>query len=99
MAQPVSWKVIERGWRVVAVGGEEVGTIHEVVGDEGADIFNGLAVSPGFLQNSRYVPSEDVGEIVDGEVRLHVAKEQFGQLEPWHGAPRSARLDSGTTHL
>lgn len=99
MAQPVSWKVIEHGWRVVAAGGEEVGTIHEVVGDEGADIFNGLAVSPGFLQNSRYVPSEDVGEIVDGEVRLRLAKEQFGQLEAWHGTPRSARLDSDTTHL
>lgn len=99
MARPVSWKVIEPGWRVVAAGGEDVGSVHEVVGDEGADIFNGLAVSPGFLHNSRYVPAEEVGEIVDGVVRLQLAKDAFDRLAAWHGAPRSARLDSDTTDL
>ena len=47
--QPVSWLVIEPGWTVVAADGTEVGRVEELVGDSGIDIFNGLAVSTGWL--------------------------------------------------
>ena len=42
MADPVSWYVIEPGWRVEASDGDEVGRIAEVVGDSTKDIFDGL---------------------------------------------------------
>ena len=70
----VSWKVIERGWSVVDVEGADVGTVHEVLGDPNADIFSALVVSHGLLAKLE-VPSEVVGEIVEGQVALTVAKD------------------------
>lgn len=52
-ADPVSWLLVEPGWDVVGSDGKELGTVHEVLGDTGADIFDGLAVSPGLLRSPR----------------------------------------------
>ena len=73
-ATPVSWLVIEPGWSVVSADGEEIGKVEEVVGDTGEDIFNGLAVSTGLLGKPKYVPSERVAEIVEGEIRLDLPR-------------------------
>ncbi len=66
MPDPASWLVIEKGWKVQAADGSEVGTVAETLGDENRDIFDGLAVSTGLLSKPVYVPSEQVGEIVEG---------------------------------
>lgn len=68
-ADPVSWLMIERGWRVVDAEGREVGKVEAVNGDVNADIFDGLEVRRGLIE-SRYVPAEEVASIVQGEVRL-----------------------------
>ena len=68
--EPVSWFVIERGWRVLGPDGKELGTVDEVLGDSDADIFNGLQVLTGLLATPSYVPSERVAEIREGEVVL-----------------------------
>ena len=65
---PVSWKVVERGWRVVDDSGGDVGRVDEITGDPEADIFDGLEVSHGLLERTEYVPSERVVEIREGEV-------------------------------
>ena len=70
MSDPVSWFLIEPGWEVVGADGESVGKVHEVVGDPGRDIFDGLQVAAGLLGESRYVPAEEVGEITVGRVQL-----------------------------
>jgi len=62
--------MVRRGWRVVGRSGEEVGRIREVMGDQQADIFNGLVVESGLLRGSEYVPAERVTEIREGEVKL-----------------------------
>jgi uncharacterized protein YrrD len=77
--EPASWLVIEPGWTVETSDGQEVGTVHEVLGDEDADIFDGLAVSPGLLKRARYVPSESVAEIRQGHVVLSLSAEAFEQ--------------------
>jgi uncharacterized protein YrrD len=68
--EPASWLVVERGWRVLGPDGDELGTVDEVLGDEEADIFNGLRVSSGLLGKPTYVPAERVAEIREGEVVL-----------------------------
>ena len=83
MADPVSWKVVERGWAVVASDGDEVGRVEEVLGDPEADIFDGLAVGAGILTRPTYVPSEKVGVIEEGTVHLTIDAEAFGELEPY----------------
>ena len=80
MPDPVSWFVVEPGWKIIAADGDEVGTVHELLGDLERDIFDGIAVSTGALTKPTYVPSEQVGEIREGEVHLALTGEQFAQL-------------------
>ena len=81
MSDPVSWLVIEEGWKVVDAQGEDIGQVEEVVGDTANDIFNGLAVSTGLLGKPRYVPAEQVGEITDGQVQLTLSAEHVERLD------------------
>jgi hypothetical protein len=74
MPDPVSWMVIEQGWSVVDSEGDDVGRIDEVLGDEEADIFNGLNILKGMIGTKTYVPAEAVGEIVEGRVQLTLTK-------------------------
>ena len=93
MPDPVSWFLIEPGWNVVGSGGEQVGTVQEVLGDSSRDIFDGLAVTPGLLGKTRYVPAERVGEIVEGEVRLLLGKDEFERLDEHASPPPSQRIE------
>ena len=86
MPDPVAWIVVEHGWEVVSSDGEKVGTIDEVLGDPNADIFDGLAVTPGVLKKPTYVPSERVGEIVEGRVTLELTKAEFDALDDYEPA-------------
>jgi sporulation protein YlmC with PRC-barrel domain len=65
MPDPVSWLMIEKGWEVVDASGKRVGKVDDVLGDTEADIWDGLTVS------GKYVPAEDVAEIVDGRITLN----------------------------
>jgi uncharacterized protein YrrD len=80
VADPVSWLMIEPGWKVVASDGSDVGRIEEVVGDPENDIFNGLAVNTGVLGKPKVVPAENVAEIVEGEIRLDLPAEAIDRL-------------------
>jgi hypothetical protein len=85
MPDPVAWLVVDHGWEVVSSDGEKVGTVDEVLGDENADIFDGLAVASGMLKKPKYVPAERVGEIVEGQVTLELTKAEFDALEDYDG--------------
>jgi rRNA processing protein Gar1 len=61
---PVSWLLIEPGWKVVDANGEKVGKVDEVLGDEQTDIFHGLIVS------GKEVDADRIAEIREGEIRL-----------------------------
>jgi len=84
--------MIEPGWSVVSADGQEIGTVEEVVGDTGEDIFNGLAVSTGLLGKPKYVPAERVGEIVEGEVRVDLSAHAVENLEDHDPTPPSTEL-------
>jgi PRC-barrel domain len=90
---PVSWFVIEAGWKVVDTDGEEVGSVDEVVGDSGDDIFNGLSVSTGLLSRPVYVASEQVGQITQGRVQLTLTRDQVRHLEEYEEPPTSAEIE------
>lgn len=87
MADPVAWVMIEPGWRVLDSAGEEIGRVKEVTGDENVDIFDGLAIRQGILDKDKYVPSEYVGAIVEGEVRLSLTRAQVEALERFQEPP------------
>jgi hypothetical protein len=99
MSDPVSWFLIEKGWSVTGADGRRLGTVEEVIGDTGEDIFNGLAVSPGFLRSARYVPAERVATIVEGSVVLDLGESEFDRLDDHGDTPPSARIRADTTDL
>lgn len=67
---PVSWLMIEPGWRVESADGEEIGHVEQVTGDSSADIFDGLSIGSHLLSRPHYVAAEDVAGIFQGCVRL-----------------------------
>jgi hypothetical protein len=93
MADPVAWILIEAGWKVLAADGSQVGEVDEVVGDSGADIFDGLAIATSMFGKPRYVPAEQVSEITEGSVRLALTREQVEQLGEYREPATSARIE------
>jgi hypothetical protein len=94
---PVSWLLIRRGWKVVSSDGAEVGNVDEVVGDDEHDIFDGLAVAISALGKPRYVPSEQVGEITEGVVRLKLAEADAARLGEYLEPATSAVIEPDDT--
>ena len=93
MADPVSWLLIETGWKVLAADGTEVGKVDEVAGDSSADIFDGLAVATSALGKPRYVPAEEVASIEPGIVRLRLTRNQTEQLGEYLEPATSAEIE------
>jgi hypothetical protein len=84
MSSPeVSWKAIETGARVFALGGEEIGKVKEIAGDAEADIFSGLVVSLSRLSANRFLPSERVTAIWPDRVESNLTVEQAEALEDY----------------
>jgi hypothetical protein len=92
MAEPVSWFLIEQHWKVVGADGQEIGKVEEVVGDSSADIFSGLTVGTGLVHKAHFVPAELVAEIVEGEVRLSIGKDEFARLEEYEEPPPTKQV-------
>jgi hypothetical protein len=92
MADPVSWLLIEPGWKVVAADGTEVGKVEEIVGDTGTDIFNGLAVSTQLLGKPKYVPAERVRRITEGCVELDLGADAVERLDEHDLQPPSEQF-------
>ena len=98
MPDPVAWKLIEPGWRIVDAQGEELGRVREVTGDADADIFDGLAIDEGILSKERYVAAEHVGEIREGEVHLTLSRHEIESLERFtEPAPEEQVLPESST--
>jgi len=89
---PVSWLLVEPGWKVVDSEGNDVGRVEEVVGDSNADIFSGLSVSIGLLKGHRYVPSEEVERITEGEIHLKLTRDQLHSLDSYEQPPVSEQI-------
>jgi hypothetical protein len=99
MSDPVSWFMIEPGWKVVDAAGNEIGKVEAVIGDSEEDIFNGLAVSTGILEGTRYVPSERVQEITEGEVRLNMSGDELEQMDEYKEPPASLEIEGEKASL
>jgi len=98
VADPVAWIMIERGWVIRDADGDEIGQVHEVTGDENADIFDGLTIKHGVLSKDKYVPSEHVAEIREGEVVLDLSRDAVERLETFtEPAPEEQVLPESST--
>lgn len=64
MGDPVSYLLIEPGWKVVHADGSSAGRVEEVLADLQADIFHGLRV------NGEEISADRVADIREGVVHL-----------------------------
>jgi hypothetical protein len=81
--QPVSWKTILADTPVYSSDDKEVGTIHEVLGSEQADIFHGIVVRSGLLGKDVVVLAQQVTALADRRIDLALSAEQVRALEPF----------------
>ena len=70
-----------------------------MIGDTGIDIFDGLAVSPGLLKSSKYVPAERVATITESRVELALSTAEFERLGDHGEQPTSSRVRADTTDI
>jgi hypothetical protein len=91
MAEPVSWYAIESGWDVQDRAGAVVGEVTEVVGDQDADIFDGLRFE-GEDGEERFVEADRVGEIVEGTVTIDAERDQHEEGDDEVAAPGGAEI-------
>jgi len=90
VSDPVSWFLIEHGWKVTGANGDELGTVDEILGDSGEDIFDGLSVSSGMFATPRYLPAERVTRIEEGTIYIDLP--DLSGLEEHKEPPPSERI-------
>jgi hypothetical protein len=83
VADPTSWLMVEPGYSVSAPDGEQIGKVDQVLGDNAADIFDGLAILTGVVGKPKYVPSELVASIDTEAVRLTIGKDELASLDEY----------------
>ena len=99
MADPVSWLLIEPGWRVESSDGREVGRVLEVTGDSNVDIFDGVAIAFSMFDKPRYVPGEQVAQIVEGRVRLKLDRAGIERLTEFRQPAEQEEIESEAAPL
>lgn len=72
---------LQKGTRVLASDGDELGTVADVIADREKDIFSGLSLSSGLFSGNRYVPADLVDEITSDSVTLTIAAADAETLE------------------
>ena len=95
MAEQTSWLTIEPGWRVEDRSGAMIGEVTAVVGDQDADIFDGLRFRAEDGEE-RYVRADRVGPIFEGRVTLEAdLAEVDGDPADQEPGGRELRRDRG----
>jgi hypothetical protein len=97
MPDPIAWKGVETGWPVYDRDGGQVGTIHEIAGDEEADIFDGFGVKTSADGSVKYAPAEIVASIEVGEVRLTIPGDAVDSLEDMQAEVEEVVIPEGST--
>ena len=78
--QPHSWRSVVYGTPVISSDNQTVGAVHEMLGDDGEDIFHGIRVhlSPG--KRDVMISADDVAALGAEAVRLDLAKADVNAL-------------------
>jgi hypothetical protein len=83
----VSWKGILEDAAVLARDGDEAGRVSRIVGDPNADVFSGLAVTPGRRGGERYVDADRITGIWPDTVRTDLDPGELETLPLYEDVP------------
>jgi hypothetical protein len=96
----ISWKAIGHNWDVYSSDSQHIGHVFLVVGDDGEDIFDGLAITHeghafvwhNYVDRPHYVEADRVASIDEGRVTLSITADEARSLPP-HNVPESAQIE------
>jgi PRC-barrel domain protein len=77
---PISWRSVVYGTRVVSSDDGRVGTVREVLGSDGEDIFHGLRVTLAGGHRDVLLPADDVESLSAEEIRSDLTRAEIDAL-------------------
>jgi uncharacterized protein YrrD len=90
-----SYMLIEKGMTIHGSDGD-IGTVAEVIADQGADIFRGLVLTHGLLIHKRaFIPAENVTGVSGRTVQVNLTKAEAENLPP----PTASTSETEATHI
>jgi hypothetical protein len=90
-AEPVSWRALLYGTRVLTTDGQPVGTVREVLGSDSEDIFHGLRVRLDGHNRDVMIPADRLGPLSDAGVPTELTRDEVAALPDYD--------DEATYHL
>ncbi|MGH2856454.1 MAG: hypothetical protein ACRDMJ_03105 [Solirubrobacteraceae bacterium] len=69
LGSPISYEVLAKGTSVLSADGVEIGTVHHVLADESADVFDGIVIAER-VEGHRFADADDVQSIYERGVVL-----------------------------
>jgi uncharacterized protein YrrD len=83
--RPIAWSALEKGTRVFAAGGDEVGRVSDVFADEEKDIFSGVLIKSGLFDADHFVSAHQIQDLTTAGVYLKLTREEIESLDPYEG--------------
>lgn len=83
--ETLSWRAIQPGHRILARDGQELGTVHRVLADEGADIFHGVSIRRGMFGPEIEVTADRIERITADACQTNLAADN-ADLPPAAGS-------------
>jgi hypothetical protein len=78
----LAWSAIKPGHRILDRDGEEIGKVHRVLADEGADIFHGVSLRQGMMGPEVEVTADQITRITAERVHTTLGSDDLGALPP-----------------
>ena len=87
---PIAWRAVTYGTPVVTTDGTRVGTVHEMLGSDGEDIFHGVRVAAD-NRHDVMIPASDIASMTAGAVTTTMGAAEVASLPAYD--------ESATYHL
>lgn len=81
----LAWTAIKPGHKIVDREGKEIGAVHRVLADDGADIFHGVSMRRGLLGPEVEITADRIERITADYVQARVGAGDVEALPPAQG--------------
>ena len=78
--ETLSWRALKPGHRILARDGQELGTVHRVLADDGADIFHGVSLRRGMFGPEMEITAERIERITEDSCQTTLAADDAESL-------------------
>jgi ribose 5-phosphate isomerase A len=80
--ETLAWRAIKPGHKVLDLDGNEIGTVHRVLADYGADIFHGVSMRRHLLGPEEQITADRIARITATAIHTTLSRSELGSLPP-----------------